>query len=222
MLTLHLPERPAVRLALAALLGVVGVGCFAPFELFWLAPLIWGGLFGLLVRSGSIRAACLTGLAFGLGFFLTGVSWVYVSLSVFGGMPWWLAGVATFLFCAVMALFPMAASAAFKRWQPLALWQQAAFARGGQPRLVQQEDGVGERAAGHQAGHFVAAQADVPIAGVDDGGAPGSPRCGSGRAAAPGWLRRLCASCMVVNTRDREQGGRTRAGVGRARLGRRG
>ena len=127
MPTLRPPERPAVRLALAALLGVAGVGCFAPFELFWLAPLIWGGLFGLLSRSRSIREASLTGLAFGLGFFLTGVSWVYVSLSVFGGMPWWLAGIAAFLFCAVMALFPMAAGAAFKRWQPERFWQQALF-----------------------------------------------------------------------------------------------
>lgn len=123
----RLPERLAGRLALAALLGVGGVGCFAPFELFWLAPLIWGGLFGLLCRCLSIREASLTGLAFGLGFFLTGVSWVYVSLSVFGGMPWWLAGVAAFLFCAVLAVFPMAAGTAFKRWQPESFWQQALF-----------------------------------------------------------------------------------------------
>ncbi len=127
MPSLRLPERPAVRHALAVLLGITGVGCFAPFELFWLAPLIWGGLFGLLYRSRSVREATFTGLAFGLGFFLTGVSWVYVSLSVFGGMPWWLAGIAAFLFCAVMALFPTAASAAFKRWQPATLWQQALF-----------------------------------------------------------------------------------------------
>jgi apolipoprotein N-acyltransferase len=53
------------------------------------------------------------------------VSWVYVSLSVFGGMPWWLAGPAAFLFCAVMALFPMAAGWIFKHRQPLHFWQQA-------------------------------------------------------------------------------------------------
>jgi apolipoprotein N-acyltransferase len=40
-------------------------------------------------------------------------------------MPWWLAGPAAFLFCAVMALFPMLAGAAFKRWQPETFWQQA-------------------------------------------------------------------------------------------------
>jgi apolipoprotein N-acyltransferase len=56
------------------------------------------------------------------------VSWVYVSLSVFGGMPWWLAGPAAFLFCAVMALFPMAAGWIFKHRQPLHFWQAILFA----------------------------------------------------------------------------------------------
>jgi apolipoprotein N-acyltransferase len=122
-----LPERPAHRLGLAALAGAAGVLCFAPFGLFWLAPLIWLGFFTLLRRAESPRDGLLTGLCFGLGFFLCGVSWVYVSLSVFGGMPWWLAGPAAFLFCAVMALFPMLAGGVFKRWQPIGDWRQAIF-----------------------------------------------------------------------------------------------
>ena len=111
--------------AIAATIGVVGVACFAPFGLYWLAPLVWFGLFQLLRQAATTRQATLTGLSFGLGFFLTGVSWVCVSLSVFGGMPWWLAGPAAFLFCTVMALFPMLASYLFKRWQPDAHWRQA-------------------------------------------------------------------------------------------------
>ena len=101
--------------------------CFAPFDLFWLAPIIWLGLFVLLRRGDSPRQAASSGLGFGLGFFLTGVSWVYVSLSVFGGMPWWLAGLAAFLFCAVMAVFPALAGWVFKRWQPVGPWRQALF-----------------------------------------------------------------------------------------------
>jgi len=124
---LLLPERPLPRFGLAALIGATGVLCFAPAGLFWLAPLIWCGLFTLLHRASSPREALLTGLGFGLGFFLTGVSWVYVSLSVFGGMPWWLAGIAAFLFCGVMALFPMLAGGIFKRWQPEHFWQQTLF-----------------------------------------------------------------------------------------------
>ena len=127
MATPRLPEPAYLRFGLATLIGAAGVLCFAPFGLFWLAPVIWLGLFVLLRRGDSPRQAASSGLAFGLGFFLTGVSWVYVSLSVFGGMPWWLAGLAAFLFCAVMAVFPALAGWVFKRWQPVGPWRQALF-----------------------------------------------------------------------------------------------
>jgi apolipoprotein N-acyltransferase len=51
----------------------------------------------------------MTGFWFGLGFFAAGVSWVYVSMSEFGGMPLPLAVFATAFFCAFLALFPAAA-----------------------------------------------------------------------------------------------------------------
>ena len=127
MLKTLLAEHRAARFAITVATGAAGVLCFAPFGLFWLAPLIWLGLFQLLRSAGTSRQAALTGLAFGLGFFLSGVSWVYVSLSVFGGMPWWLAGIAAFLFCAVMAIFPLLAGWCFKRWQPASPWQQALY-----------------------------------------------------------------------------------------------
>ena len=125
MLKTLLANNRAAHYVIAALIGASGVLCFAPFELFWLAPAVWLGLFVLLRSADSAKQAALTGLSFGLGFFLTGVSWVYVSLSVFGGMPWWLAGIAAFLFCSVMALFPSLAGWIFKRWQPAAPWRQA-------------------------------------------------------------------------------------------------
>lgn len=115
------------RLGAAALLGAAGVLAFAPFGLFWLAPLVCLGFFLLLGRAATVRQAFLTGWAYGCGFFLFGVSWIYVSLSVFGGMPSWLAGIATLLFCFTLALFPALAAAAFKRWRPAARWRQALF-----------------------------------------------------------------------------------------------
>jgi len=93
-------------LLISLLSGVLAVAGFAPFYL-WPLPIIsLAVLFGLMTRHHSVRAGFLIGLAWGLGFFLTGVSWVYVSLSVYGGMPMALAALATFLFCAMMALFP--------------------------------------------------------------------------------------------------------------------
>ena len=121
-----LPD-PAGRLLAALLAGAAGVLCFAPFGLFWLAPLPWLALFALLRRAPTPRQAAWTGFLFGLGFFVAGVSWIFVSLSVFGGMPWWLAGPATFLFCAAMALYPALAGWTFKRWQPRDFWRQALF-----------------------------------------------------------------------------------------------
>lgn len=129
MLTLRLPDHPALRYALSALLGVLGVACFAPLEAFWLAPLVWGGLYLLLQQARDGRQSCALAYVFGLAFFLTGVSWVFVSLSVFGGMPAWLAATATLLFCAAMALYPALAGALFKRFAPMHGWRSAlAFA----------------------------------------------------------------------------------------------
>ena len=55
------------------------------------------------------RRCFLAGFWFGLGFFLAGVSWVYVSMSEFGGMPPPLAAFTTAFFCAFLALFPATA-----------------------------------------------------------------------------------------------------------------
>ncbi|WP_291912704.1 apolipoprotein N-acyltransferase [Accumulibacter sp.] len=112
------------------MLGAAGVLAFAPLGWFPVNWLSLGGLFGLLSAEAagarSSRRAALIAGAYGCGLFLTGVSWVYVSLSVFGGMPVWLAGVATVLFCAVLALFSALGGALFVRlsapgWFPRAL-----------------------------------------------------------------------------------------------------
>ncbi len=50
------------------------------------------------------------GWMYGLGFFLVGVSWVYVSMHDVGGMPAALAALAVFLFAAYLALFPALAT----------------------------------------------------------------------------------------------------------------
>ena len=99
----------AFALLLPAAMGAACVFGFAPFYA-WPVPLAaLASLFFVWTRSGSPLQAWLSGFAFGLGYFLAGVSWVYVSLHDFGSMPAVLAAIATFLFCAYLALFPAAA-----------------------------------------------------------------------------------------------------------------
>ena len=94
--------------------GLLGVGAFAPFSLWPLGIVCWTGLYLLLRHPGPLRQALGIGFMFGLGQFLGGVSWVYVSMHDIGGMPMVLALIATFLFSAYLALFSMLASGAFR------------------------------------------------------------------------------------------------------------
>ena len=93
--------------ALPFLLGALTVLGFAPFYLFFVPVITLAALFHLWAHAGSHRAAAWIGFAFGCGLFLLGVSWVYVSMHDFGGMPLPIAMLATLLFCAFLALFPM-------------------------------------------------------------------------------------------------------------------
>ena len=108
----------AVGLGVPLVAGAASVAGFAPFYA-WPVPLLaLTALFLVWRASGSALQAALSGFAFGLGYFLAGVSWVYVSLHVFGSMPVALAALSTFLFCAYLALFPAAAGWAVARFTP--------------------------------------------------------------------------------------------------------
>ena len=92
--------------SLAFVLGALTVLGFAPFRLFVVPALTLAALMLLWQRSGRWQDATALGFAYGLGLFLCGVSWIYVSLHDFGAMPAPLAAFATLLFCAFLALFP--------------------------------------------------------------------------------------------------------------------
>jgi len=110
-----LPISPFVSLVLAFLLGAVTVVGYAPYYMFPLPVVTLAGLFYLWSQAGTPRAAAWAGFAFGLGLFLFGVSWIYISLHDYGAMPAPLAAIATFLYCAILALFPAAAGLACAR-----------------------------------------------------------------------------------------------------------
>jgi apolipoprotein N-acyltransferase len=117
-------RQAAVPLRTASLAFALGAFCvlgFAPFNTYftvWPAPVIaLSGLFLLWRKAATARQAMLLGMAWGAGCFLFGVSWVYVSLSQFGGMAPAAAAGATLLFCLYLALFPALAGGFFMRWR---------------------------------------------------------------------------------------------------------
>ena len=104
-------RRPLV----AFLAGAAMVPAYAPLEWFPLALAALAVLVHLWLGASGPRAAAWTGFLFGMGMFLSGVSWVYISLHRFGAMPAPLAAFATFAFCAVLALYLALAGALLAR-----------------------------------------------------------------------------------------------------------
>jgi len=126
--------------SLALVLGALTVAGFAPFSLFPLPVLALAVLLHLWQRAPTPGRAAAIGFGYGLGLFLAGVSWVYVSLHDFGAMPAPLAAIATLLFCAFLAVFPalvgyfavampMASAIRFVVFVPAA-WTLAEWTRG--------------------------------------------------------------------------------------------
>jgi apolipoprotein N-acyltransferase len=93
---------------LCFLAGAATVLAFAPLALHPLAFLSLAFLTHVWMDASPRRCAW-RGFWFGLGLYGAGVSWVYVSLHTFGGMPGPLAAFATAGYCAFLALFPAAA-----------------------------------------------------------------------------------------------------------------
>ena len=110
--------RLAPSVVAALLLGVATVLGFAPFGFSELTVLTLAALFLFWRQAPSARAAGWIGYAFGVGLFAAGASWVYIALALFGGMEGLLAGLATFAFCAYLALFPALAGFATTRLVP--------------------------------------------------------------------------------------------------------
>ena len=113
-----------LAIALAALAGALTVFGFAPFGWTGLPFLTLAILFGLWHRARRARDAAWLGFAFGSGLFGAGVSWVYVALETFGGMPAPVAFIATAGFVAFLSLYPALAG-----WMTVRLTAPDGFAR---------------------------------------------------------------------------------------------
>jgi apolipoprotein N-acyltransferase len=100
------PSSFLLAFLLAFLLGAATVAGFAPLYVFPLPVVTLAVLFVLWRRAGVALRNAATGFAYGMGLFLAGVSWVYVSLHDFGSMPAPLAALGTLLFCMILASLP--------------------------------------------------------------------------------------------------------------------
>ncbi|RUO21208.1 apolipoprotein N-acyltransferase [Aliidiomarina iranensis] len=94
------------RNSLMLLAGGAMVFAYAPFQQGWLVPLLLAFWLLGLVRSQTAKEATLTSYCFGVGWFVTGVSWVFVSIDQFGGLPLIFSILLMLLLCLYLALFP--------------------------------------------------------------------------------------------------------------------
>ena len=88
--------------SLAFIVGLISVFGFSPFN-FYAVPFLTI-LFFLYLQQRS-PSKYLSSIFFGLGFFLGGIHWIFISLNVFGQMPIFLAAFLTLLFCLFLSLF---------------------------------------------------------------------------------------------------------------------
>jgi apolipoprotein N-acyltransferase len=97
--------------------GAVLVLAFAPFEYFPISFISVAILFRYWQHL-SPSASFWSGLAFGYGLYGIGVSWVYVSLATYGGMPFWMGSIAVLGFAGILALFVAATGWCAARFFP--------------------------------------------------------------------------------------------------------
>ena len=95
-----------IRILLALFAGILNTLSFAPFN-WWPSGMVsFAILFGIWLVS-STRAAMWCGFVFGIAMFGVGISWVYVSLHTYGGMPEIIAGLCVFAGICFISIFPM-------------------------------------------------------------------------------------------------------------------
>jgi apolipoprotein N-acyltransferase len=107
------PGLPGHLLALVA--GGLSTLSLTPFDL-WPMALLSAGLLYLGLTRVTGAQAFWRGWFWGLGLFLTGVSWVYVSIHVHGSAPPALAALLTGLFVAGLALIPGLMGWVWAKW----------------------------------------------------------------------------------------------------------
>jgi apolipoprotein N-acyltransferase len=108
---LHLAPGSNLAPLLALLAGALNVLAFAPFGFWPLQIATLSLVFWLVLRQSSVRRSALIGWAYGFGWSVAGVHWLYVSMHQYGGLPGWMAALAVALLGAVLGAFAAMAMA---------------------------------------------------------------------------------------------------------------
>ncbi len=106
------------------ILGLSLVFAYAPFSQ-WLVPFIILSLWLTLLNNQPKKIAAAAGFYFGLGWFGSGISWVFVSIDRFGGLPVLVSVLLMVLLCAYLAIYPALAcylSAKFSKSRNFSVW----------------------------------------------------------------------------------------------------
>jgi apolipoprotein N-acyltransferase len=103
-------------LLLGLLMGAPWALAFAPWSLWWLGltQLLMLPLLGAETRS--VKQAAILGVGFGWSAYGLGVSWLYISMQHYGGLPGWLAVLAVLAFGLYLSIFPALALVVYRRW----------------------------------------------------------------------------------------------------------
>lgn len=109
--------------------GLIFTLALAPFDL-KIASLLSLALLYLALEGQTPKRGATLGWLYGAGFFGAGVSWVYVSINVYGNAPTPLALLLTLIFCGGLALLPAAQAALFCRFQPNTVFARMLFFSG--------------------------------------------------------------------------------------------
>ena len=102
---------------LAVISGALLTTAFAPFNLYLFAILCPAALL-LCIANTTLKKAAWRGWLFGLGFFGTGASWIFVSIHLYGPAPILLALVLTSLFVAFLACYFALQTFTFRKFFP--------------------------------------------------------------------------------------------------------
>ena len=111
-----LPENKLIRRFISVFAGALLPFAFAPYGFYFLSIISLSTLFYLCYKTESVKESFILGYLFGLALFAIGVSWLHISINLFGGMNLIGAYFFTFLLIAFISLYPALCTYIAKRF----------------------------------------------------------------------------------------------------------